>query len=313
MVTNIDNVRAAFPKVQLCFEAGGSEIASHKLRAALFSANDGVVISDDLPNAFNLRSRVKMLRKLFSIPALAPLFRFTFLSYSSPADLLLLDDQSLVQHVLASAEGVRQGDPLALFLFALSMQDSFALAESVEGVAAVAIADDLEIVGEPAAAFEAFDLVREHQLEDGVQRDSKKRLNLPCGFMIVSPHRSWSMAAVVASFASLLGHARPMGFGGAAAPPSSGRWSPHTRRTSPRGGWPRPGFLTAFVRRSNTRRLVASLGSPCCALVPLGLITWLASPPQQCFSRPPNWWMKWSLRPLRNSPGLTLGAWITVG
>lgn len=171
-------VKKALPSVQLVESAGGSEVAVHKLRASLEAGPHHILISNDLPNAFNLRSRARALVKLLSNPALQGLWRFTFMAYGAPADLLVLGEDEKVQWCLRSLEGVRQGDPLALFLFSLSLQDSFALAESVQGVSAAAIADDLEIVGPVDSAFEAFDRVVEHLDQEHVELTSDKRFAL---------------------------------------------------------------------------------------------------------------------------------------
>ncbi len=75
------------------------------------------------------------------------------------------------------AWGVRQGDPLALLLFALSLQDCFEQALG-DNVTPVAISDDLEIAGEAEDVFLAYDRVVSAQEKEGVERESDKRFVL---------------------------------------------------------------------------------------------------------------------------------------
>jgi len=57
----------------------------------------------------------------------------------------------------------------------LSVHPAFKLANSVPGVTAVAIADDLEFVGKPDSVFAAYDKVVTKQKELGINRVSDKR------------------------------------------------------------------------------------------------------------------------------------------
>ena len=65
-------------------------------------------------------------------------------------------DRGKVASVLASSEGVKQGDALASLLFALSMKSIYA--DSVKGLNchAVAVMDDIYFVGPPAECFCCF-------------------------------------------------------------------------------------------------------------------------------------------------------------
>jgi hypothetical protein len=106
------------------------------------------------------------------------LFRFANFAYGAASDLYATDAAGLVEMLLRSCEGVKQGDPFALFLFALSMQACFELGATVPGVTAVAVSDDLELVGKPAPVFEAYDKVVAAELDENVARESDKRFVL---------------------------------------------------------------------------------------------------------------------------------------
>jgi hypothetical protein len=79
-----------------------------------------------------------------------------------------------VVNVLESAEGVRQGDPLAMLGFGSLVQPCYeAAVAGLPDIQAVAIADDLTLVGSPGSVFEAFRRF--------------KALGLPCGVELQLP------------------------------------------------------------------------------------------------------------------------------
>ena len=163
------------PVVQLCLQAlGGSESGVHALSAALYNGDGNILLSDDLPNAFNDRNRAKILAMLADHPQFKKLFKFVWFAYGSSSSLLF-KHQGKIMETLLSENGVRQGCPIALFLFCLSVHPAFKLANSVPGVTAVAIADDLEFVGKPDSVFAAYDKVVAKQEELGINRVSDKR------------------------------------------------------------------------------------------------------------------------------------------
>lgn len=164
--------------VQMALHAGAAERAVHTLRAGFESGEyeEPILLSDDLPNAYNNLSRALMFERLYSTPALAPFFRLAHMAYGAGADLFVCNEEGLIGSIF-SAAGVRQGDPLALLLFVLAMQPSFELAAGPK-VTPVAIVDDLEIVGEAKEVFASYDRVVESQTKLGVARESDKRFVL---------------------------------------------------------------------------------------------------------------------------------------
>ena len=70
---------------------------------------------------------------------------------------------------IVSAEGLRQGDPLSSLLFCFSVLPEYlSTVESAPGVRAVAIVDDLELVGPHACMLAAFDHLSSVSLVLGV-------------------------------------------------------------------------------------------------------------------------------------------------
>ena len=128
---------------------GGSASALHAISSLLAACPDNpCILTVDVVNAFNTRSRAAILRKLYAHPQLSLLWRLTHWHYSTPTNLHVLDESGLSVATIVSACGVKQGDPLASLLYALSMHDIY---KTVDGAAAnvsvVAVADDLNLVG----------------------------------------------------------------------------------------------------------------------------------------------------------------------
>jgi len=109
------------------------------------------------------------LSAAFKCPQIALLWRLLHWSYSSPTSLAMYGQARKCVAVLSSEEGVRQGDPLAALLFALSMQRHYEICvDKRPEVLAVAVLDDLTLVGPPSSVFASFDALQHSiQSEDG--------------------------------------------------------------------------------------------------------------------------------------------------
>ena len=170
-----DQVRTSLGPIQFAFSSGGPESALHILQAAIELHPDWVIISTDISNAFNTRSRPDILSSLFNTPesrfisSLPPCPLVIWIKFSSATNgwrgKLAADYQS--------CEGVRQGDVLGSLLFSLSMSPSYAACIQGTDCHAVAVVDDFYILGPPDQAYGCFDIFK-----DGLPR-LLLNLNLP--------------------------------------------------------------------------------------------------------------------------------------
>jgi hypothetical protein len=125
-ISQIGNLTKLFPRVQLGLHRAGSERYIHRLQAFLEKQqNDCVVMSLDIKNAFNTRSRVKMAESLFKTPCTHPIWNLFHWAYCDPSHLNLYHQNGEYKGTILSQEGVRQGDILASFIFSLSMQPAY--------------------------------------------------------------------------------------------------------------------------------------------------------------------------------------------
>ena len=107
----------------------GCEKIIHSLQHALTdNAERQAVLQLDISNAFNSCDRTKLLAMLYNTPELAPIWRMATFSYATTSLLLL--QRCPGQHI-TSSNGVRQGDPLSRWKYA--MCDLVVLIRSVRG------------------------------------------------------------------------------------------------------------------------------------------------------------------------------------
>ena len=146
-----------FGQLQLgCGVRGGAETAVHVVQSMLEGKVGWIALSEDLRNAFNERARDKVLSSLYETPALAPMWRLADWAYRNSSPLVMRNKEGALLELLESSNGVRQGDPIAAVLFAVSVQKVFKRAVAVgEDVRGVAVLDDLTFVG-PAGAPPTF-------------------------------------------------------------------------------------------------------------------------------------------------------------
>ena len=150
-----------FPTVQLgCGIRGGVEIAVHRTQLALERGGPGTVtLRLDFRNAFNERKRHLIAAALARCESTSPLWRFFMMAYGRPGRLGVYDRGALINEFMAD-EGVRQGCPIAAFLFALSVQQLYAgCAHDLRDVEACAVADDLTLTGPVESVMRALDVL----------------------------------------------------------------------------------------------------------------------------------------------------------
>jgi hypothetical protein len=164
------NIALCFPAVQFAVNAaGGSEAAVHVIRAAMSKIKKSVLVSVDLPNAFNERERADVLAEIFAQEELKGMWRFAYFAYSSFSVLFVRGPDGGVAAWFLSRNGVRQGDPIAMLAFCVSMQPLYQVAADVAAVSVTAVADDLEMVGEVDEAFQAYDAFIAKAKKDGIK------------------------------------------------------------------------------------------------------------------------------------------------
>jgi hypothetical protein len=116
-----------FPSIQLGVGVpGGPEVAAGVLKGGIeFVDPQSIIIGVDVSNAFNTRRRSEIAQILFDNPLSAPAYRLFHWAYSQVSDLVVLSPAAEAPVMLQSAEGVRQGDALSSFAFALSEQPKY--------------------------------------------------------------------------------------------------------------------------------------------------------------------------------------------
>ena len=88
-----------------------------------------------------------MLSRMFAEPSFRLVWRFVHWSYKRPALLIALTKANEIAFQLLSQQGVRQGDAMSCFLFAWTIHDTIIRALHGTSVRAIAILDDVTLVG----------------------------------------------------------------------------------------------------------------------------------------------------------------------
>lgn len=134
--------------------SGGVEALVHAVRSALAADSDTALLTVDMANAFNEVDRSALFTAVQKyVPALLPYVQW---SYGAPTDLHIVGAPAGTAPI-QSRTGVRQGDTLAMLLFALVVQQILERTQATgPAVAVLAIADDVNLVGKVDALREAF-------------------------------------------------------------------------------------------------------------------------------------------------------------
>ena len=104
-----------------------------------------------------MRDRGDILSDLFTYQQLQPLWRLAHWAYRSPSDLFLFE-RGVLLSTLRSANGVKQGDGLGSLLFSLSVHKFYKrCTRECPDTLAIAVADDLSLVGPANSVFHVFD------------------------------------------------------------------------------------------------------------------------------------------------------------
>ena len=158
-----------FPTTQFGISVpGGSERAANLIRnvKSLLDISrkdqDTIILSTDFANAFNATSRVKILQSVLQDPKCKKIWPLFYFAYGENSLLHMFDPESGVKRgSIRSQSGVRQGDPLAAFAFAHTVQPLYTkIKNEVPDVFSVAIQDDLSLIGPAKEVFRAFDILK---------------------------------------------------------------------------------------------------------------------------------------------------------
>ncbi len=151
--------QALAPFDQSFTSRGGAERIAHLLRNALNS--DGqMVVSFDITNAFNTRSRAAILQALFQAKSLSRLWRIAWATYAKPLLAFARGSDGELKS-LKSFQGVRQGDHLGL-LFALSLVPDLKLIQQrCPAVKIVSYQDNIYAIGAPDQCVKAVPVFRD--------------------------------------------------------------------------------------------------------------------------------------------------------
>ena len=139
-VANKDVVIAS-GSLQLCGgQKSGSEAAIHAMNTISESDDTDTVLLIDASNAFNALNRAAALH---NIRILCPIIAiYAINTYRQPARLFVIGGKEIV-----SAEGTTQGDPLAMGLYALSIQPLITSLQAASSVKQCWFADDASGAG----------------------------------------------------------------------------------------------------------------------------------------------------------------------
>ena len=134
---------------------GGAECIAHMVRTALDRDPEALLVSLDLQNAFNSVSWQAIFNAVAErAPSLMPFLKWV---YGGASHIFVRGAPDDAEPMLCTS-GVQQGDPLGPLLFALALQGPLeAVAQDHPAVRLVAYFDDINIVGPPQSACEAFE------------------------------------------------------------------------------------------------------------------------------------------------------------
>ena len=162
----MDFISSSFPSLFPCIQKGvgargGADRARHAVQLALEllkpKCKNLILLSIDIKNAFNTLDRRAIAQAIIDHEETHSLWRFFKWSYELPSSANVFDRDGHLVADISSMQGLKQGDPVASFLFALTLQDIFSSTiHGLQNTTAIAFLDDLQIVGEMDSVFEAY-------------------------------------------------------------------------------------------------------------------------------------------------------------
>ena len=161
------DVLEASGSLQLCAgQKSGSEAGIHAMHIIFEAGDTDAVLLIDATNAFNALNRAAALH---NIRVLCPIIAaYAINTCKQPARLFITGDKEII-----SAEGTTQGDPLAMGLYALSIQPLITSLQSSSSVKQCWFADDASGAGsitELAPSSVTFRTTRSAGLSQNLKR-----------------------------------------------------------------------------------------------------------------------------------------------
>jgi hypothetical protein len=156
--------------------SGEVEAAVHAVKAALSKDRNAALLSVDMANAFNTVSRSAVFAAVQErAPSLLPYVQW---SYGAATDLHIVGAPEGTPPVLSSA-GVRQGDTLGTFLFALALQRPLEHTREEANrlplrVAVTSFADDVYLIGREDGLRVAFATLTRDAADIGLKVQERK-------------------------------------------------------------------------------------------------------------------------------------------
>ena len=166
-----------FPKIQFGInKPGGSELAANLIKNCYeilsdennSEACDTVILKTDFANAFNCISRKKVMETIMENNKINSIKKFFYWSYSFESPLLICNANGEIIEIIKSSQGVKQGDPLASFAFALTVQQLYEETIKDLDLKAVAILDDLTLIGKISEVEKALNKLNENSKSFGL-------------------------------------------------------------------------------------------------------------------------------------------------
>ena len=134
--------------------AAGAEKIVHSLQHELTDTDQRLsLLQLDITNAFNSCDRAHLLRELYALPELQPLYRIDDFAYTQTSALVLSGCDGLM---IESAQGVRQGDPLSALLFCVYLRPVLQQVSEATGVRVYGYFDDISLLGTPEQQIAAL-------------------------------------------------------------------------------------------------------------------------------------------------------------
>lgn len=154
---------------QYALRQGGAEVIFHSIAKAVHEDGSLNTVTIDCKNAFNAVDRRAMASALYHNENLSMLWPAFNMFYGTPTSILLDDGTRFL-----ATRGGRQGDPLMMALFCLSIQDTLNIISTTTKCRVFAFADDITLVGNRDEVVEGFKIAERMLRNISLELNMKK-------------------------------------------------------------------------------------------------------------------------------------------